>query len=472
MTAIMWFRQDLRLADNPALRAAVAEGAVLPVYVLDETAGGAWALGGASRWWLHESLTALAASLQKLGAPLVLRRGEWATEIPRLAREAKAESVHAGRLHEPWARAADDAVAGALAGRDVAFRLHRSATLFEPEAVKTKTGTIYGVYTPFANAARALGIPEPGGPPRRIPAAKPARSDALESWALRPTKPDWAGGLRKTWEPGEAGARTRLAGFGRQALGAYATGRNLPSETGTSMLSPHLHWGEISVVQAWHAAAHAAAASGKDVAVWHGELLWREFAAYLLWHQPRLPDAPLREAFEKLPWRRDAAGLRAWQQGRTGVPIVDAGMRQLWQIGWMHNRVRMITASWLIKHMLIDWRLGEAWFWDTLVDADLASNATNWQWVAGSGIDAQPFFRVFNPVTQSAKFDAEAYIRRFVPELAKLPDAHLHAPWEAPPDALRRAAVVLGKTYPRPIVDLVAGRNRALATYRSAVRDL
>ena len=472
MTAIMWFRHDLRLADNPALHAAAASGPVLPVFVLDDAAPGRWKPGGAGRWWLHFSLEALGAGLATLGAPLILRQGRWEQVLPALAREIGARAIHAGRLHEPWARAADAAIARALEPDGIGVHLHRSATLFDPAIVATKAGGIYGVFTPFANAVRALGAPEPPLPaPRRIAGAPSVGSDRLADWTLLPTRPDWASGLRRTWVPGEAGARKRVAQFGRQALGEYATGRNLPAEIGTSMLSPHLHWGEISPGQAWYAAAHAAAGGGKGLETWHRELIWREFAAYILWHHPTLPDAPLRDAFLKLPWRRDPAGLLAWQRGETGVPIVDAGMRQLWQLGWLHNRVRMIVASFLIKHLLIDWREGEAWFWDTLVDADLANNATNWQWVAGCGVDAQPFFRVFNPVTQAQKFDPDGvYIRHFIPELARLPNAYLHAPWNAPEDVLADAGIRLGSTYPSPIIDLAAGRERALATYRQTVR--
>jgi deoxyribodipyrimidine photo-lyase len=469
VTALVWFRQDLRLADNPALIAAAKSGAVLPVFVLDDATPGRWKLGGASRWWLHGSLEALAASLAKLGAPLVLRRGRWEEVIPLLAKEVSADAVHAGRMHEPWARQADEAIS-----RKVALHLHRTATLFHPEAVTTKTGGIYGVYTPFANTVHALArteLPAPQNAPRKLEAARAPHSETLAAWNLRPAKPDWAGGLRATWDPGEDGARTRITVFGRKALAGYPRGRDVPGEVGTSMLSPHLHWGEISPVQAWHAAAHGAGGHGAGLEVWQRELIWRDFASYQLWHHAKLPDAPLREQFEKLPWRTSKKDLAAWQRGQTGVPIVDAGMRQLWQLGWMHNRVRMIVASFLIKHLLIDWRDGEAWFWDTLVDADLGNNATNWQWVAGCGIDAQPFFRVFNPLTQGKKFDANgAYVRHFVPELAKLPDTHLQAPWEAPADVLTQAGIVLNKTYPRPIVDLAAGRDRALAAFRAAVR--
>ena len=327
------------------------------------------------------------------------------------------------------------------------------------------------MFTPFANSVRAM-----GDPPKPVPApaavqgiARPPASDRLDGWGLLPTRPDWAGGLRAAWTPGEPAAQTRAKLFLRQAIGQYETGRNLPGRDLTARLSPHLHWGELSASWLWHAIKRLPGGGGEQVFL--NELIWRDFAAYLLWHKPQLPDVPLRPEFENLPWRRDPAGLLAWQRGRTGVPIVDAGMRQLWQTGWMHNRVRMIVASFLIKHLLIDWRDGAAWFWDTLVDADLPANSMNWQWVAGTGIDSQPFFRVFNPVSQGQKFDADgAYVRHFVPEIAAVPDRFLHAPWLAPDDVLAKASLRLGRDYPRPIVDLATGRQRALDTYKRTVR--
>jgi deoxyribodipyrimidine photo-lyase len=470
-TALVWFRQDLRLADNPALIAAAASGHVLPVYVLDDDAHGAWTMGGASRWWLHFSLTALARQLAALGAPLILRRGRAETIIPALAAQAGAATVHAGLAHEPGWRACDARVESALRAAGRSLVLHRSATLTDFAAIRTRTGSIYGVYTPFARAIEAAGDPPPPRPaPSRLHAATAIAGDRLQDWALLPTRPDWAGGLRDSWVPGEAAALKRLPQFLHQAAARYATGRNLPGMDGTSMLSPHLHFGEISPRTLWHAVRGGG--DGADRQTYLRELLWREFSAYLLWHHPTLPEAPLRPAFARLAWRTDAPALKAWQQGRTGVPIVDAGMRQLWQTGWMHNRVRMIAASFLVKHLLIAWQAGAAWFWDTLVDADLASNSASWQWIAGTGIDAQPFFRVFNPVTQGEKFDSDgAYVRRFVPELAALPNDHLHAPWAAPPLVLAAAKITLGRTYPRPLIDLAEGRTRALEVYKRTVRE-
>ena len=463
---LLWFRRELRLRDNPALLAAIATGRrVLPVFVLDEASPGMWKPGGASRWWLHHSLASLQADLAALGATLALRRGRYETEIPRLMAETGAAELHAGMPTEPWSRLAYAAVKQTLGER---MHVHLTTLLFPPGSVRTKTGGAYGVYGPFARACLARGLPaEPALAPAALDAAPPPASDRLEDWSLLPTKPDWAGGLRALWKPGEAGAHTRLHDFLRAAVQKYATARNMPGVEGTSMLSPHLAWGEISPAEVWHAANQADVDTDKFV----GEVLWREFAANLLWHHERLPEAPLRAQFAKMPHRDDPAGLHAWQRGQTGIPVVDAGMRQLWQTGWMHNRVRMITASFLVKHLLISWQQGEAFFWDTLVDSDLAQNSVSWQWIAGCGADAAPFFRVFNPVLQGQKFDPQGnYVRRYVPELARLPDRHLHAPWEAPASVLTRAGVVLGRDYPHPVIDLAAGRQRALAAFSALAK--
>ena len=467
--SLLWFRQDLRLSDHAALHAALRDGRkVLPVFVLDDAAAGAWAPGGGSRWWLHHSLAALSERLAKFGAPLVLRRGSALELIPLLAREIGATEVHTGGGSEPWARALDRDVAAALKADGVEMRRHRTRTLFNSEAIRNGTGGVYGVYSAFARACRASGGLHPLlAEPKHIPSPTPPASDRLEDWGLLPNRPDWAGGLRATWTPGEAGAQARVQLFLENGLTDYAARRNLPGIDGTSMLSPHIAWGEISLAQAWFAADAAAEGAGEGLAVFQSELLWREFSIYQLWHHPDLPEQPLRKNFAGMQWRDDPAGLAAWQRGQTGIPIVDAGMRQLWQTGWMHNRVRMIVASFLTKHLLISWQTGEAWFWNTLVDADLSSNAASWQWVAGSGADAAPYFRVFNPVLQGTKFDADgAYVRRYVPELARLGDKYLQAPWEAPASVLAAAGIRLGRDYPNPILDLSAGRDRALAAWR------
>ena len=461
--AILWFRDDLRLADHAALHAAIETGRpILPLFILDNDAAARWGAGGASRWWLHHSLTALAKSLSDRASHLTLRRGDSVAIITEIAELTGAAEVFTGGCADPSARRVDQAAAEALGGK-----LHRmrTTTMFHPESIRTQSGGPYGVYTPFANACRRLGGPKPPLPaPKTIPTANAPRSDKLDDWALLPTKPDWAGGLRDTWTPGEASAMDRAQAFLSHGLGGYAAARDRPAGDGTSMLSPHLHFGEISPAQLWHMAHQRPNSRSREVFI--RELLWREFCANLLWHNPTLPEAPLKPEFANMPWRDDKPALTAWRKGQTGVPIVDAGMRQLWRIGWMHNRVRMIVASFLIKHLMIQWQHGEAWFWDTLVDADLASNAGNWQWVAGCGADAAPYFRIFNPVLQSRKFDAEGdYVRQFVPELALMDNRHIHAPWEAPQDALAKAGVSLGQTYPHPIVDLREGRARALDAY-------
>ncbi len=472
MATLLWFRRDLRLADNPALAAAVARGGpIVPVYILDDADAGDWAPGGASRWWLHGSLEALDGDLRRLGCGgLVLRRGPAEQAIHALAAETDAEAVFWNRCYEPWAVQRDVRLKADLRRQGLEARSFNATLLREPTDLANQQGEPYRVFTPFWKALRAgASPPDPIPAPGRLAALdKPPAGDALASWALRPTSPDWAGGLRDRWTPGEAGAQARLAEFLDDGLLAYRERRDLPGEAGTSRLSPHLHFGEIGPWQVWRAATTAALAKGGDpfpagVETFLSEVAWREFSAHLLFHMPTLPTAPLRPEFERFPWRADARGLRAWQRGRTGYPIVDAGMRELWATGWMHNRVRMIVASFLIKDLLIHWREGEAWFWDTLVDADLASNAASWQWVAGSGADAAPYFRVFNPVTQGEKFDPRGrYVRRWVPELARLPDSLIHAPWTASTAELSAANVVLGRDYPRPIVDHAAARLRAL----------
>ncbi len=458
--ALLWLRNDLRLHDNPALAAALAGGGpVLPVYILDEQ------MGAASRWWLHHSLTRLQADFAQRGATLVLRRGDPAVIIPELAAQTGATAVHAARSFEPALRDAGRAVDAALRAHNVGFHRHLSTSLFAPERIQTKTGGAYGVYTPFANACFSAGVPETLCPtPAHIPGVPGIAGDALADWSLLPEKPDWAAGLRASWTPGEAGAHARLDEFLAKPVRDYATARDIPALPGTSRLSPHVHFGEISPRFVWHRAAALGESPG--VKTFLKELLWREFSINLLWQHRDLRTRPIRAEFADFPWAANAPALRAWQRGQTGIPIVDAGMRELWQTGWMHNRVRMICASYLVKHLLLPWQLGEAWFWDTLCDADEAANAASWQWVAGCGADAAPYFRIFNPVLQGQKFDPTgAYVRRYVPELARLPDGAIHDPWEVPPQILLGAGVKLGASYPYPIVSLAEGRTRALAAY-------
>jgi deoxyribodipyrimidine photo-lyase len=457
--SLVWFRNDLRLQDNPALHAACAgPGPVALLYILDERAG------AASRWWLHHSLAALGREITARGGHLLLRQGDPLQIIPAMAAGLGVTAVHAARAHEPYWRETDRALDATLKTQNIGLHRHLSTSLFAPERITTKTGGLYGVYRPFSKACLAAGVPDVFLPaPGRINGIS-AESDRLEDWALLPARPDWAGGMRAEWTPGEAGAKARLEAFLTGPVQDYAVARDLPGHPGSSRLSPHVHFGEISPRYVWHRAA--ACGESEGVRTFLKELLWREFSIHLLWQHPDIRTAPIREEFARFPWADDPKALRAWQCGRTGIPIVDAGMRELWQTGWMHNRVRMICASFLVKHLLIPWQAGEAWFWNTLVDADEAANGASWQWVAGCGADAAPYFRIFNPVLQGQKFDPDGnYVRRYVPELAKLPDTCIHAPWEADPAILAHAGVRLGETYARPIMALAEGRKRALAAY-------
>jgi len=442
---IVWLRRDLRLADQAAFAAAAAAGPVIPVYVLDDETPRHRRMGAASRWWLHHSLASLDADLRAKGSRLILRRGRCKDALAELACETGATTVHCLRHYEPWWRNAERAV-----GEVLSLQRYDGNTLAPPGSVTTGSGQPYKIYTPFWRALETrMPPPAPIPAPERFsaPAAWPA-SDRLEDWDLLPTRPDWAGGMRAEWVPGEAGATARLEAFLPRAK-AYAERRNLPSVSGTSRLSPHLHFGEISPATIWHAVAER----GGSVGTFLGELGWRDYAQNVIFQLPDYAGKPARGAFESFPWREDPAGLKAWQQGRTGYPIIDAGMRELWATGWMHNRVRMIAASFLIKHLLIDWREGERWFWDTLVDADYGSNAVNWQWSAGTGIDSNMFVRIMAPLTQSPKFDAAPYIRQWVPELAHLDDTRIHDPDVRP------------RGYPARIVGHAEARARALAAY-------
>ena len=473
---VVLFNNDLRVRDHAAL-AAAAEGGnpVIPLFMLDDAMAGEWVRGSASRWWLHESLTALSLSLAALGAPLVLRQGNTRSVVIDILRETGADAVYLSRGFEPWSEAFEHDLRTALRDEGASLKRFAGTLLHDPHELKTQAGGPFRVYTPFWRALTRAGVRRVQASPKRlIPVAVPLASDDLAAWRLQPTKPDWATGLRETWTPGEAGARARLGQFLDDAVMTYGTDRDRPGTEGTSRLSPHLHFGEISPATCWHAALASGErdpARQQGVETFAKELAWREFSYHLLTHWPTLPAKPFRVEFQNFPWAERAGDIERWQHGMTGFPIVDAGMRELWATGWMHNRVRMITASFLIKDLLIPWTKGEAWFWDCLVDADLASNAASWQWVAGSGADAAPYFRIFNPVTQSRKFDPDGvYVRRWVPEIAGLDSAHIHAPWEAPVPALVSAGVTLGKTYPAPMVDHARARGAALAAY-AAIRS-
>jgi deoxyribodipyrimidine photo-lyase len=474
--SIVWFRLDLRLSDNPALTAAVQRGrAVIPIFIWDDADAGDWATGGATRWWLHHTLEALTGELQTLGAELILRRGTAEQVLEELIAETGADALFWNRRYEPWAIARDGRIKDKLKQRGLTVESFNGALLTEPWQMKTGQGGPYKVFTPYWKAVRAAGeISTPLAKPETLGAvSKPPHSDSLNDWELLPTRPNWAASFSETWTPGSDGAARRLSEFLDDHVFAYKDQRNAPGRPGTSRLSPHLHFGEISPRQIWHATiAKSLAETGEPmsggVMTFLSEVVWREFSYNLLYHFPQLPTDPLKTEFEAFPWIDDAAGLKAWQKGLTGYPIVDAGMRELWATGWMHNRVRMIAASFLIKDLMVHWSKGEAWFWDTLVDADLASNSASWQWVAGSGADAAPYFRVFNPVLQGEKFDPDgAYVRQWVPELAELPDKVLHKPWEASPMELRAVGVTLGQTYPERIVDHAFARDRALAAHKA-----
>jgi deoxyribodipyrimidine photo-lyase len=474
--AIVWFRDDLRLSDNPALTAACgARAPVLCIYILDEQSEGFRPHGGASRWWLHESLAALEKDISARGGRLDFFRARAGDILPALAGAANAGAAFWTRRYGGAEISTDASLKAQLNEAGVEAQSFNGQLLHEPWEVKRGDGGGFMVYSPYWRAARAL--PRAGAPgpaPARIvalpyPAGAPARVK-LDDLDLLPRKPDWAGGLRAVWTPGEAGARARLDAFLATGLKGYAARRDEPAKENVSRLSPHLRFGEISPRQIFAAvdvAAAQAPQAARDADKFRAEIGWREFNYHVLFRHPDAAGVNLQRRFDKMAWRDPpACELDAWRRGRTGYPLVDAGMRELWSTGYMANRVRMVAASFLVKHLLIDWRIGEQWFWDTLCDACPANNPLNWQWVAGSGADAAPYFRVFNPVLQGRKFDAAGdYVRRFVPELAALPAKWVHAPWEAPALVLREAGVELGETYPRPMVDHAQGRARALAAF-------
>ena len=467
---IAWFRQDLRLADNPALTAAYESGSsVLPIYILDDDSAGEWRAGGASRWWLHMSLESLNRSLD---GKLRLFRGKADDLLPRIATEVDAAGICWNRCYEPWRIDRDSRLKEALKADGRQVESFNGTLLFEPHAVTKNDGTPYRVFTPYYRKGCLEGAAEP-----RTPLAKPAmilydRSTVgvqLDALGLIPDI-KWYDEMAKQWQPGEPGAHDRLERFLAGGIRGYKEGRNRPDLEHVSRLSAHLHFGELSPNQVWHAARGLEPIAGieKDIDHFLSELGWREFSYYLLYHWPDLPVRNLQAKFDAFPWREDNEALQRWQRGQTGYPIVDAGMRELWRTGYMHNRVRMIVGSFLVKNLMLHWHHGEAWFWDTLIDADLANNSAGWQWIAGCGADAAPYFRIFNPVTQGNKFDPDGdYVRHYVPEIAGLPNKYLHNPWDAPPDALKNAGIELGVDYPAPVVELKASRERALAAFQS-----
>jgi deoxyribodipyrimidine photo-lyase len=473
--AVVWFRRDLRLADNPALQAILDAGHVpIPVYIHDEPDHD-WPQGQASAWWLHHSLLALKKSLQQCGSDLLVFQGDPETILARLLQQSRADTLVWNRCYEPAQVKRDTCIMEAFTQQGYHVSSHNAALLREPGEILKKDGMPYRVFTPFWKVLHRL------GPARQvIPAA--ACLPAFDADSLSGSLPvaalellpavNWYQAFPLHWNPGEAGAGEALNDFCEDGLIDYPTARDIPGVSGTSRLSAHLHFGEISPVQIWHhLMQHAAGNSSAGIITatesYLREIAWREFSHQLLHQFPHTTLQPLDTRFAGFPWRSEYQDLLAhWQQGQTGIPIVDAGMRELWSTGFMHNRVRMIVASFLTKNLLIPWQEGARWFWNTLVDADLANNTMGWQWVAGSGADAAPYFRIFNPVLQGEKFDSGGrYVRRWVPELAGLGDRYIHRPWTADPAVLADAGIRLGDEYPRPLVDLQASRKAALAAW-------
>ena len=463
--SICWFRQDLRLADNPALLAASKHGQTLPIFIHDIEDPRELAVGEASSWWLHYSLESLNRCL---GGKLSIYRGNPLQIIKNLVQRLPIEAVHWNRCYEPWRIAQDKKVKSLLKEKNIQVESHNGSLLWEPWNIKKGDGTPYKVFTPFyrKGCLEAEAPRKPIGPPSNATWVQDNEETLpLEKLNLLP-KIRWDKKLQPHWKIGEAGAKERLEDFFQEGLPSYKEGRNLPAKPFVSRLSPHLHFGEISPNQVWYAAASQG--KTKDIDHFCSELGWREFSHSLLYYNPTLPVDNLQKKFDNFPWSNDLTRLSAWQKGRTGVPMVDAGMRELWQTGFMHNRVRMITGSFLVKNLLLHWHHGERWFWDTLVDADLANNSASWQWIAGCGADAAPYFRIFNPVTQGQKFDPDGdYVRRYIPEIAALPNKFLFSPWDAPEDLLVGLNITLGETYPKPIVDLKTSRNKALEAFKS-----
>jgi len=474
-SALLWFRRDLRLADNPALQALIEEGHTpLPVYIHDEPDVD-WPLGAASAWWLHHSLMALQQSLRNRGSDLLIFKGNAESILCRLLQQSGAERLAWNRCYEPAALARDTRITQALEEQGYHVSSHKAALLREPRENLKKDGSPYRVFTPFWKKLHS------SGPSRDVIAASevlPALDSSrltdtvtIDSLELLPTV-NWDEAFYTHWTPGEDGAWQALQDFCDDTLLDYKVHRDRPAEDGTSHLSAHLHFGEISAVQLWSTLSSLAATKTtrgimSATECWLRELAWREFSYHLLYHFPSTPLQSMDARFKSFPWKKNyKSDLQRWQRGQTGIPLVDAGMRELWATGYMHNRVRMIAASFLIKNLLIPWQEGARWFWNTLVDADLANNTMGWQWCAGCGADAAPYFRIFNPVLQGEKFDKQgAYVRRWIPELATLENRYLHKPWTADPAVLADAGIVLGKDYPEPLVDLQESRRRALGAW-------
>ena len=471
---ILWFRQDLRLSDNPALLAASENNSkVLPIYILDDENARNWSMGSASRWWLHKSLESLDASLS---GNLCFFKGKAEHIISELIQDKKVTGVYWNRCYEPWRVNRDKKIKTNLMDLKISVKSFNGSLLFEPPNIKKDDGTPYKVFTPFYKKGclkNGLSPRKLQEPPKQINFGTSSKKIPLSKLKLLPEF-NWYSQMQDEWSPGEEGAQKQLLNFSKTGIKEYKVGRNRPDKEFVSKLSPHLHFGELSPHQAWHCINNLNNTESFQSSVDHflSELGWREFSNNLLYYWNELPENNLQKKFDRFPWLDDLETLKRWQYGSTGYPIIDAGMRQLWKTGYMHNRVRMVTGSFLVKNLMLDWRQGEKWFWDTLVDADLANNSASWQWIAGCGADAAPYFRIFNPILQGEKFDPDGvYVRKYVPELKNLSSKYIHKPWEAPPEILSEADVRLGDNYPKPMVDLKESRDRALEAFKALSVD-
>lgn len=474
-TIILWFRRDLRLTDNPALTEAIKTGArIIPIFIWSPEEEAPWQPGSASKWWLHHSLKRLQHTLQQCGSQLILLQGSAIDTLSALIQQTDASGIYLNRRYELWASKQEKDIQTHFLNRGIPVKGHKANLLFEPWTIQNRANKPFQVFSAYWRHCLTLLGNEPILPkPQQIPAPDQwPPSLTLEDLRLAP-RLQWADGIQEVWIPGEEAAQVELMRFLQTGFSHYDTGRDIPAISGTSRLSPYLHFGEISSKQIYRAIQYylkkedLEKRTHRSAEIYVKELGWREFSHHLLYHFPHTSDAPLKAGFNRLPWQKNEVLLKAWQHGQTGYPIVDAGMRELWHSGWMHNRVRMIVASFLTKDLMIPWQEGARWFWDTLVDADLANNTLGWQWTSGCGADAAPYFRVFNPVLQGEKFDPDGlYVKHWLPELAKLPRQWVHKPWQAPPTFLKEAGITLGKTYPLPLIDHTYARNRALKAFQ------
>ncbi len=472
--SIIWFRQDLRLEDNLALNAAIQRNTpLIPLYIYSSDEEEDWPLGGASKWWLHHSLKSLSEDLRQVGLNLIIRKGHARQVLEELIQSTQADALFWNRCYEPAAIKRDLLLKDHFLKMGLETKSYNASLLYEPWTVCNKQAKPFQVFTPFWKAC--LNMQEPPTPVT-FNKEKTEKMFGLESLSLNNLdllpKIHWDTGIQSAWKPGTTSAKQILFQFIKNDINHYKKNRDRPDLLGISRLSPHLHFGEISPRTVWHTIKQLCNSHEEGVECYLRQLGWREFAYHLLYHFPNTPNQPLRSDFEHFPWNESPLYLQAWQRGKTGYPFVDAGMRQLWTTGWMHNRLRMVVGSFLVKDLLIPWQRGAEWFWDTLVDADLANNTLGWQWVGGCGADAAPYFRIFNPITQGEKFDPNGiFVRQWVPELARLPNDWIHRPWEAPAKILNEAGIVLGNNYPKPIVDHSEARNKALAAFSSIKKD-